>query len=90
MADEKWIAGLTGDMPAHEAAQRTLSLRLGVVRDRLPAAVFHADDDIEHVHQLRVGTPPRGRRLAHLRGVRARTPAHENAQDLALASPLRR
>jgi CHAD domain-containing protein len=56
MADEKWLAGLTGDMPAHEAAQKALSLRLGVVRDRLPAAVFHADDDIENVHQLRVGT----------------------------------
>jgi CHAD domain-containing protein len=56
MADEKWIAGLIGDMPAHEAARLTLSLRLGVVRDRLPAAVFHADDDVEHVHQLRVGT----------------------------------
>lgn len=56
MADEKWIAGLTGDMPAHEAARLALDLRLGVVRDRLPAAVFHADDDIEHVHQLRVGT----------------------------------
>jgi CHAD domain-containing protein len=56
MADEKWIDGLKGDMLADEAAQRTLNLRLGVVRDRLPAAVFHADDDIEHVHQLRVGT----------------------------------
>ncbi len=56
MADEKWIAGLSGDMPAHEAAHLALSVRLGVVRDRLPAAVFHADDDIEHVHQLRVGT----------------------------------
>jgi CHAD domain-containing protein len=56
MADEKWIAGLFADMPAHEAAHLTLNLRLGVVRDRLPAAVFHADDDIEHVHQLRVGT----------------------------------
>ncbi len=56
MADEKWIAGLSGDMPAHEAAQLTLNLRLGVVHDRLPAAVLHAEDDVEHVHQLRVGT----------------------------------
>jgi CHAD domain-containing protein len=43
-------------MPAKVAARTALGLRLGVVRDRLPAAVFHADDDIEHVHQLRVGT----------------------------------
>jgi CHAD domain-containing protein len=56
MADEKWIAGLHGEMPAHEAARKVLELRLGVVRDRLPAAVFHAEDDVEHVHQLRVGT----------------------------------
>ena len=56
MADEKWIAGLRGNMPAAEAAKRVLALRLGVVRDRLPNAVFHAEDDIEHVHQLRVGT----------------------------------
>ena len=56
MSDEKWIDGLHGDMPVNEAAQRTLSLRLGTARDRLPAAVFHADDDVEHVHQLRVST----------------------------------
>src|ERR1043165_1671605 len=56
MADEKWITGLQGDMPACEAAKKVLSIRLGVVRDRLPSAVFHAEDDIEHVHQLRVGT----------------------------------
>src|SRR5438552_2313389 len=56
MADEKWIAGLRGDMPGSEAARRTLTLRLGAVRDRLPAAVFHADEDVEHVHQLRVST----------------------------------
>jgi CHAD domain-containing protein len=56
MADEKWIAGLSGSMHASAAAQLTLSMRLGVVRDRLPGAVFHADDDVENVHQLRVGT----------------------------------
>ena len=56
MADEKWIAGLRGEMPVMAAAKLALALRLGVVRDRLPAAVFHADDDVENVHQLRVGT----------------------------------
>ncbi|MBI2804712.1 MAG: CHAD domain-containing protein [Planctomycetes bacterium] len=56
MADEKWIAGLRGDMPANEAARLALGARLGAVRDHLPAAVFHADADIEHVHQLRVCT----------------------------------
>jgi CHAD domain-containing protein len=56
MADEKWIADLNGDMAVAEAARVTLALRLGVVRDRLPAAVFHASADIENVHQLRVST----------------------------------
>jgi CHAD domain-containing protein len=56
MADEKWIAGLRGDMPVRTAANMTLQVRLGAVRDRLPAAVFHADADIENVHQLRVST----------------------------------
>jgi CHAD domain-containing protein len=56
MGDEKWIEGLHSDMPAHEAAQLALAVRLGAVRDRLPDAVFRADDDVEHVHQLRVST----------------------------------
>lgn len=56
MADDKWIPGLRGDMPVSVAARLTLALRLGVVRDRLPPAVFHADADMENVHQLRVGT----------------------------------
>jgi CHAD domain-containing protein len=56
MADEKWISGLRGSMPVTEAAWRVLTVRLGVVLDRLPPAVEHADEDIEHVHQLRVGT----------------------------------
>jgi CHAD domain-containing protein len=56
MADEKWISGLRGDMPVREAARLVLTLRLRVVLDRLPAAVERADADVEHVHQLRVGT----------------------------------
>ena len=63
MADEKWIAGLRGDMPVQEAAKKVLALRLGVVHHHLPAAVFHADDDSEHVHQLRVGTRRAGAAL---------------------------
>jgi CHAD domain-containing protein len=56
MADEKWISGLYGDMPIAKAARHILNVRLGVVLDRLPAAVEHAAEDVEHVHQLRVGT----------------------------------
>ncbi|MBM3997191.1 MAG: CHAD domain-containing protein [Planctomycetes bacterium] len=56
MADEKWIEGLQSSMPVTEAAGIVLALRLEAVRERLSAAVFHADDDIEHVHRLRVST----------------------------------
>jgi CHAD domain-containing protein len=56
MADDKWISGLSGNMPVAAAAWRVLTVRLGVVLDRLPPAVEHADEDVEHVHQLRVGT----------------------------------
>jgi CHAD domain-containing protein len=56
MADEKWITGLRADMPVAEAARRVLTARIGVVLDRLPTAVEHADEDVEHVHQLRVGS----------------------------------
>jgi CHAD domain-containing protein len=56
MADDKWISGLRGDMAVGEAARRILTVRLGAVLDRLPGAIEHADDDIEHVHQLRVAT----------------------------------
>lgn len=56
MADEKWIAGLRGDMTVTAAAKRALDVRLRAVSERLPAAVFQADADVEHVHQLRVST----------------------------------
>jgi CHAD domain-containing protein len=56
MRDEKWIGGLHGEMPVALAARRALTARIGVVLERLPAAVERADEDLEHVHQLRVGT----------------------------------
>jgi CHAD domain-containing protein len=43
-------------MPADEAAQVVLAVRLSAVRHHLPLAAERAFDDIEHVHQLRVAT----------------------------------
>jgi CHAD domain-containing protein len=63
MADDKWIIGLRGDMPVAEAARRVLTVRLGVVLERLPSALARADEDVEHVHQLRVGTRRAGAAL---------------------------
>jgi CHAD domain-containing protein len=86
MAAGKWIDGLTAATPLADAARHALTVRLEVVRDYLPLALHHADDDPEHVHQLRVGTrraraaldifavclPSKAQRAArrHLRGVR--------------------
>lgn len=56
MADGKWIPGLIVDTPVVEAAQRVLSLRLDVIGRSLPLAAEEYHKDIEHVHQLRVGT----------------------------------
>jgi CHAD domain-containing protein len=56
MADTKWIPGLKPDMPVRDAAQRVLAVRIGHVLERLPAAVERPEEDVEHVHQLRVNT----------------------------------
>jgi len=56
MAEGKWISNLKPESPLAEAARHVLFVRLQVVKDHLPRAVLEADDDIEYVHQLRVGT----------------------------------
>lgn len=63
MAQGKWIDGLRPDTPLADAARRVLTVRLEVVRDHLPLAVEQADEDPEHVHQLRVGTRRAGAAL---------------------------
>ncbi len=63
MADEKWIQGLQADMPILEAGHRVIGIRLGAVIDRLPLAVRQSDEDVEHVHQLRVNTRRAGAAL---------------------------
>jgi CHAD domain-containing protein len=56
MADGKWIEGLTPGMPVADAARIVLDARFAVVRHYLPLAVEKAQEDVEYVHQLRVGT----------------------------------
>lgn len=63
MADGKWINDLSEATPLADAARRVLAVRLEVVRDGLPPARYHADEDPEHVHQLRVGTRRAGAAL---------------------------
>lgn len=52
----KWIEGLHGDTPAVVAARQVLELRLAAVEQLLRLAARHADEDVEHVHRLRVAT----------------------------------
>ena len=56
MADGKWIAGLTPGMPIADAAKAVLTARFAVVRHYLPLAAEKPQEDVEYVHQLRVGT----------------------------------
>lgn len=56
MAEGKWIRDLKPETPVEEAARHVLFVRFQVVKDYLPRAALEAEDDIEHVHQLRVGT----------------------------------
>lgn len=63
MADGKWIEGLGPDLPTEDAARKVLGVRLGVVSHYLPLAAERADEDIEYVHQLRVGTRRSGAAL---------------------------
>jgi CHAD domain-containing protein len=56
MAGGKWIPGLTAETPDADAARRVLTVRLELVRDLLPPALHEAEEDPEHVHQLRVAT----------------------------------
>ncbi len=56
MAEGKWIAGLKPGTPVADAAKVVLAERFAVVRNALPLAAERAHEDIEHVHQLRVGT----------------------------------
>lgn len=52
----KWIEGIVPDGSVYEAARLSLEARLNAVAPWLPLAAAHADQDIEHVHRLRVAT----------------------------------
>lgn len=52
----KWIDGILPTQPAADAARPAIKLRLKLVASYLPQAAKRADEDPEHVHQLRVAT----------------------------------
>jgi CHAD domain-containing protein/uncharacterized protein Yka (UPF0111/DUF47 family) len=53
---EKWIEGVVPTEPTGAVAERSLQNRLDAVLHYLPLAAEKADEDAEHVHQLRVWT----------------------------------
>src|SRR6476646_47415 len=55
-ASGKWIEGIDADTPVDKAARGSLEPRLTIVAQSLPLAAHLAEQDIEHVHRLRVAT----------------------------------
>lgn len=52
----KWVTETEPETPFHEAAEIAVRGRLDAILEWIPLARDHADDDVEHVHQLRVTT----------------------------------
>lgn len=63
MAEGKWINGLAPEMPVEDAARVVFAARFEVVRQYLPLAAARPYEDVEYVHQLRVGTRRAGAAL---------------------------
>ena len=52
--DSKWTTGISPDEPVCEVAGQVLNARLTAVCRSLPLAAEKSDEDVEHVHQLRI------------------------------------
>jgi len=52
----KWLEGAMPAEPATAAASVALSARLELLWQSVPPAALHSEQDVEHVHQLRVAT----------------------------------
>lgn len=53
---DKWLGDVSPNDRVADVAARTLRARLAAVRHYLPLAAGRADEDVEHVHELRVWT----------------------------------
>jgi CHAD domain-containing protein len=52
----KWIEGINSEGSVEDATRRSLEARLAAVEHYLPLAAYLAEQDVEHVHRLRVST----------------------------------
>ena len=82
MADGKWIAGLSAGMPVADAARVVLAARFAVVRHFLPLAAERPQEDVEYVHQLRVGTRRAGAALRVFKDALPRKALRETRRTL--------
>jgi CHAD domain-containing protein len=83
-ADSKWVEGISFNQSVCKAASRVLNARLKAVCHCLPLAAEKSDEDVEHVHQLRISV----RRAAE--AVRVFSGLMEDAEVDALRERLRR
>ncbi len=51
----KWAEMVSSEQPAREFARQVLTERMAAVESLLPLSAHHYREDVEHVHQLRVG-----------------------------------
>lgn len=78
----KWIRAAQADDPVHQVAAHTLAVRLDAVRHHLPLAAEHAEENIEHVHQLRVATRRCVAALELYRKILPKEPRKQLCRDL--------
>lgn len=87
MAQQKWLKKIPASAPVSEAAQTGLQSRLQEVCKWFPLAADHADEDVEHVHQLRVSTR---RATASLQLFASTVPKHTAAKVTKRLKKIRR
>ncbi len=78
----KWVHAASDSDPVSAVAAHTLTVRLAAVRHYLPLAAEHADESIEHVHQLRVATRRGVAALRLYRKVLAKSPRKRLCREL--------
>ena len=89
MAEGKWINGLTPTMPVDDAARVVFAARFEVVRQFLPLAAAKPYEDVEYVHQLRVGTRRAGAALQVFEACLPRAPLRRAFAWRALSAATR-
>ncbi|MEI8374656.1 MAG: CHAD domain-containing protein [Planctomycetota bacterium] len=80
----KWIAGISPGEPVCAVAGRVLGARLKAVCRFLPLAAEKSDEDVEHVHQLRISV------RRSVEAIRIFSGLMEEAEVIALQDRLRR